>query len=171
MTPSTADAGTGSASPASSPEGRPAGAIFADFTAMAAEAVDATETAGWTYADGSPWDPANPDIVFTPTPCQTSQGSGEDRYMQFELSGPAPEDSLAARDRMQAFLEERGYRITRSIDAPPESKPKRTHLVTAESPGGALIDYGANDEEQLFFFESECSDHPSMEGDVSAETP
>jgi len=171
MTPSTADAGTGSAGPASGPEGRPASAIFADFTAMAAEAVDATGTAGSTYADGSRWDPANPDIVFTPTPCQTSQGSGKDLFMQFELSGPAPEDSLAARDRMQAFLEERGYRITRSIDAPPESEPKRAHLVTAETPGGALIDYGANDQEQLFLFDSECSDHPTMDGEVSAETP
>lgn len=164
MTPSTADAGTGSA-------GRPAGAIFTDFTALAGESVDATGTAGWSYADGSPWDPANPDIVFTPTPCQTPQGSGADRFMQFELLGPAPEDSLAARDRMQAYFEERGYRITRSIDAPPESKPKRTHVVTAQTPAGALIDYGANDEEQLFFFDSECSDHPSMDGEVSAETP
>ena len=72
---------------------------------------------------------------------------------------------------MQDYLEGRGYRITRSIDAPPESKPKRTHIVTAETPGGAIIDYGANDDEQIFFFDSECSDHPSMNDDVSAVTP
>ncbi|WP_312182117.1 hypothetical protein [Arthrobacter sp.] len=171
MNSSTADAATGSASETADPSGhgpsRAAAVIYDDVIAMAAGATDASGTGGWTYEDGSAWDPTAPDIVFTPSSCP---GASKQLFMQFELLGPAPANPLAARQQMQAYLEEQGFRITRSIDPPENSKPKRTFVVSAERPDGASINYGANDSEQLLGLRSECSDHPSLAGEVGAET-
>ncbi|MCC3297761.1 hypothetical protein LOC59_08540 [Arthrobacter sp. zg-Y916] len=176
MNSSTADAATGSSTSetgglSGSGSNRAAAVIYDDVIEMAAGATKASGTAGWTYEDGSAWDPAAPDIVFNPSPCPGPSGSSEQLFMQFELLGPAPADPLAARKQMQAYLEEQGFRITRSIDPPESSNPKRTFIVSAESPDGAMIDYGANSSEQLLGLRSECSDHPSLTGEVGPETP
>ncbi|MCC9174450.1 hypothetical protein [Arthrobacter sp. zg-Y179] len=146
---------------------RPAAAIFEDFIGLSASVVDATGTAGWSYQDGSPWDPEAPSIAFFPTPCpQSNKG----RFMQFELVGPIPSNPRESRERMKEYMKSQGYAVTRSIDPPAGVGPKRTYLVSAELPDGSIINYGANDEEQLLDLASECSDHPSLEGEVNART-
>ncbi|MET4062021.1 hypothetical protein ABIB35_003600 [Arthrobacter sp. UYP6] len=151
--------------------GRPAAEIFDDFMELAADAVDATGTTGWTYADGSPWNPEAPDIAFNPAPCQKTADGAEQRFMQFGLLGPpADVDPREAREQMRAYMEERGYDLARSMDPPPGNKTKNTYIISANRSDGAFIDYGANDGEQRLNLRSECSDHPSLRRQVSAQT-
>lgn len=154
-------------------DGRPAAAIFNDFMGTAAAAVEATDTVGWTYADGSSWNPDAPDIVFNPKPCRETADGAEQRTMQFGLLGPAPADPRAARDQMQAYLEgleDQGYKLSRSMDPPAGNEPKNTYVVGARRADGAYIDYGANDAGQRLNFGSECSAHSSLQDEVSAQT-
>ena len=150
---------------------RTAAAIFDDFMMTAAAAVEATDTAGWTYEDGSPWNPEAPDIVFNPKPC--GEGADGQRMMQFVLIGPAPADPEGARDTMQGYLQglaNQGYTVSRSMDPAAGSAPKNTYVVGASRADGAYIDYGSNDGGQRLNLGSECSSHPSLGGEVSAQT-
>ena len=150
---------------------RTAAAIFDDFMITAAAAVEATDTAGWTYEDGSPWNPEAPDIVFNPKPC--GEGADGQRMMQFVLVGPAPADPEAARDTMQAYLQglaNQGYTVSRSMDPAAGTAPKNTYVVGASRADGAYIDYGSNDGGQRLNLGSECSAHPSLGDEVSAQT-
>lgn len=90
--------------------------------------------------------------------------------MQFELVGPMPSDPRESRERMKEYMEAQGYVVTRNIDPPAGVGPKRTYLVSAELADGAVINYGANDTEQLLDLAGECSDHPSLDGEVSTQT-
>lgn len=154
--------------------GRPATAIFDDLMGTAAAAVEATgTTTGWTYADGSSWNPDAPDIVFNPKPCRATANGAEQRAMEFRLLGPAPADPRAARDNMQTYLEaleEQGYVLSRSMDIAAESEPKNTYLVATRRADGAYVDFSANDTQQRLQFGSECSAHPSLDDEVSAQT-
>ena len=154
--------------------GRPADAIFEDLMGTAAAAVEATgTTTGWTYADGSPWNPDAPDIVFNPKPCRATAGGAEQRTMEFRLLGPAPADPRTARDDMQTYLEgleDQGYALSRSSDPAPGREPKNTYVAGTRRADGAYVDFGANDAEQRLHFGSECSAHPSLEDEVSAQT-
>ncbi|MER1996030.1 MAG: hypothetical protein ABTA24_05970 [Arthrobacter sp.] len=158
-----------STSSASSSPGRPAAEVFPDFLQMSSAAVDATGTGGWTFEDGSAWDPEAPDLWFNPVPCSKDADGSLKRELQLELKGPSTGDPVAARDRMLTHLEDEGYEVARVID-PPEGMDKRTWIVTATRGDGALVDYGANNAEQLLSLQSECSGHPTMQGEVSAET-
>lgn len=164
----TSGTGQGGAS-TSPPAERPAAQIFPDFMAMSSAAVDATGTGGWNFEDGSAWDVSAPDLSFNPVPCSKNTDGTLKRELQLELRGPSAGDPAAARDRMLAYLEDKDYEVARVID-PPAEMDKRTWIVTATRTDGALIDYGANDAEQLLSLQSECSGHPSMQGRVSAET-
>ena len=150
----------------------PAGSVVAgDLIDMAADAVGATGTAGWTYEDGSPWDPSAPDIIFSGEPCGPTDNSEAGRFLEFGLVGPpASVEPGDARDQMRGYLERNGYEVTRSMDPPPGNEPKNMYIVTGRRADGAFVDYGANNAEQLLTLRSQCSAHPSMKGDVSAET-
>lgn len=153
-------------------EGQQASAVFDSIIAMADEAVGATATSDWTYEDGSPWDPAAPDIVFSAEPCGRTDDSKAGRFLEFGLIGPpasvAPAD---ARDQMRSYLEENGYELTRSMDPPPGNEPKNSYVVTGRRADGAFVDYAANDAEQLLTLRSQCSADPAMKDEVSAQTP
>ena len=162
------------ATPASEAAGgaQPAGMVFDSIIAMADEAAGATGTSGWTYEDGSPWDPSAPDIVFSGEPCGPTDNSEAGRFLEFGLIGPpASVEPGDARDQMRGYLEKNGYEVTRSMDPPPGNEPKNTYIVTGRRADGAFVDYGANNAEQLLTLRSQCSAHPSMKDDVSAETP
>ena len=150
----------------------PAGNVVAgNLIDMAAGAVGATGTAGWTYEDGSRWDPAAPDIVFSGEPCGSTDNSEAGRFLQFALIGPPATVSPAdARERMREYLEENGFEVTKSMDPPPGNEPKNTYEVAGRRTDGAIVDYGANNAEQILNLRSQCSAHPSMKDEVSAET-
>ncbi len=159
-------------SSANTADGPTAATVFDSVISMADEAAGATGTSGWTYEDGSAWDPASPDIVFSPGPCGTLAAGGDRRFLQFALMGPPAAVSPAdARERMREYLEENGFEVTKSMDPPPGNEPKNTYEVAGRRTDGAIVDYGANNAEQVLNLRSQCSAHPSMKDEVSAETP
>ena len=137
--------------------------------AMSAAAVAATEATDWTYEDGSAWDPAAPDIVFHPQRCADSKDGRDTRDLQLALEAPAPEVPREARDRMRTYLEGSGFTLRSVIDAP-AGESTLPYSVAAAREDGALVVYAANGIGAFLTLESECSDHPSLENDVSAET-
>lgn len=150
--------------------GRPAPEVFAGFMAMASAAVDATNTGGWVHADGSPWDPTAPDLVFYPHRCPEAKGGRNARDLQLALEGPAPVDPRAARDEMRDYLKASGFTLTSMIDPSDGTESDMPYSVGARGPKDELIVYSASRVLAGFTFESECSDHPSLEREVSAAT-
>ncbi|MCC9204547.1 hypothetical protein [Arthrobacter sp. zg-Y769] len=165
-TPSAAEQASGGDS-----HGQPAAVVFDDLIGMAADAVSATGTSGWTYENGTIWAPEEPVIAFSPEPCGRTADGMEQRFMEFGLIGPpAPVGPGEARDQMRAYLQDHGYELTRSMDPPAGNEPKNTYIVTGKRADGAFIDYGANDAEQLLTLRSQCSAHPTLQDEVSAQT-
>ncbi|KPN18435.1 hypothetical protein [Arthrobacter sp. Edens01] len=154
----------------SSASGRPAPEVFAGFMAMASGAVDATKTGGWIHEDGSPWDPEAPDLVFYPHRCPESKGGPNARDLQLALEGPAPADPRAARDQMRDYLVASGFTLTSMIDPSEGDESDMPYSVGAKGQEGELIVYSASPVLAFLTLESECSDHPSLEHEVSAAT-
>lgn len=171
-TPSSPAASSSSAAsaPSAGTSSRPAAEVYKTFMAMTAAAVEATGSSGWRYQDGSAWDPAGPDLVFHPQRCTDNTDGHDARDLQLELEAPAPADAREARDAMRTYLEGSGFTLRSVIDAPEGGDSNLPYTVAAAGQDGELIVYSANRLGEFLSLESECSDHPSLEQDVGAET-
>lgn len=145
--------------------------IFDDFRAASDAAVQASGAPeAWTFPDDSPWK-IDRERPLKPDACRPGEYTTGPWKMQQQLSAPATDDPQGDRDRMRRHFEDQGMTVVSAFDPQPDEPSHAPWTVIAQSGDGSLIEFSANSKGQGLLVSSECSSHPSMQDEVSPNTP